>query len=179
MIEILLIVVVCYSLAIDLPSYGSPCTPTQNPFLDFKTAVPPAKENCGSCLLVSECTAFKGRSVPKSGAFGCEKFPGDQIQCCTNKFVDDNSCQLDPSIKVFREVVRIAPVERPNSVNFVAGSMIITKASLLDTPQRYWAVIDEAIQAVSKVRETKQKLGSCLRWSFFGVVSRYVPVAIP
>lgn len=142
---------ICYSFAIEIPSYGSPCTPTQNPYLDFKLAVPPAKENCGACLHATECEAFGGKIVPASGAFGCEKFPDALIQCCTNKLLNDNSCQLDPSIKVFREIVRTAPIERPNSVNFVAGSMIITKASLIDAPQRYWAVIDEAIQSVAKV----------------------------
>ena len=54
---------------------------------------------------------------------------------------------------VFFDVTSVAPVKNPSRVNFAAGSFIVTKASLRDSPQRYWSIVEQVIAKISKVTQ--------------------------
>ncbi len=136
------------------------CTPLSDPFrLDLPIAEAALKPLCGQCAVSEACGRAGGRIAAVS--VGCEdvQLVDSTIGCCSNVERDDNACGIG-----FEPVTSTLPVK--SDPNFIAASFLVTNASTVDSPRRYWDLIDKVIKDAirsdikPKQFETKLKIGT-------------------
>jgi hypothetical protein len=59
------------------------------------------------------------------------------------------SSHTDPKVPYYTKVNETAPLSGSKKANFIAGSIVFTQASLLDSPSRYWSLVEDALAEVA------------------------------